>query len=515
MQHLCFRQIFAKGLQPKQYRGPSFEVSRPQPRDSIRSKVTVQMKKQVNTRTDEEGLKIQVLYPFQVKIGDRVNKKLEKPLGEFQALEKTLKTYLRGKNLPKVDLETDLENFGNESVSLRRSATRDVNQTIIKALQEYFDHVLKRKDCLCPPLMDFLEIEETLRPLIMNQKIREPQQTFRKERISSFHRDDEDGLGGSDEEFDLQAALRQSAVHSDSHFCLHFDVDFLSIRKSPGGDFYEYIIQITLKSRDNEKWEIIKRYSDFVRLRDALKIVLKQNMPPLPNKNIAYSETNLEKRKLGLEVFLRVLLNEKLYYKENILFAFINLKPDAYECVRQFDDGVDFSLFRAVFKHYEEKREENNHAYTNYSFSIEEHDREHAEIVSRKMIARRFREFVQLHECLEIRFANQKIAIPALPAKYTTFGTRTTPEDRKKGLEQFLNSLMKFPNIQDCFAFRKFINFTVDISRTNSAKASSGPYLSGKSERIDDINSLRESFIHLLHHPNANNNNAAAPRSDQ
>ena len=64
---------------------------------------------------------------------------------------------------------------------------------------------------------------------------------------------------------------------------------------------------IELNREDIEKWELIKRYSDFDTLRSVLE---KQfpDIPELPKKTfkVKKSKEDHEERRAGLEIFLKV-----------------------------------------------------------------------------------------------------------------------------------------------------------------------------------------------------------------
>ena len=62
---------------------------------------------------------------------------------------------------------------------------------------------------------------------------------------------------------------------NDSDYCLYFDAKVNSYKKSISGDYIEYIISVSLVEKPDEKWVIIKRYSDFVKFSEDLKNILK------------------------------------------------------------------------------------------------------------------------------------------------------------------------------------------------------------------------------------------------
>ena len=67
--------------------------------------------------------------------------------------------------------------------------------------------------------------------------------------------------------------------------CLYFNVKLLNFQHNLQNDYFIFIFSLSLIEKPEEAWEIRKRYSDFVRLNDELKI-LRIRLPELPEKKL-------------------------------------------------------------------------------------------------------------------------------------------------------------------------------------------------------------------------------------
>ena len=73
----------------------------------------------------------------------------------------------------------------------------------------------------------------------------------------------------------------------------------------------------------------------------------------------------LEKRGIGLELYLSTLLNEKAYMKENkILFEFVGLSSDNYRLIKEAEVSLSCKRLKALFL-YQDFKVQNN---VNYHF---------------------------------------------------------------------------------------------------------------------------------------------------
>ena len=99
-------------------------------------------------------------------------------------------------------------------------------------------------------------------------------------------------------------------------------------QKAMTGDRYEFVFSITEKYT-RETWKIIKTYSDFNNFQKALEKRLNRSIPFL-EQYVSKSENNkqtmqeefLNKRKDGLENYLKAILGNTTYY-DPILYHFI------------------------------------------------------------------------------------------------------------------------------------------------------------------------------------------------
>jgi PX domain len=88
---------------------------------------------------------------------------------------------------------------------------------------------------------------------------------------------------------------------------------------------------------------ITKRYTEFSELDQTLKVFLGlKHLPALPKKKIHLPENEIGERQKGLEIYLKSLLNDKVYHHYS-LFKFIDLSKEFEEDVRQHQTVISQS----------------------------------------------------------------------------------------------------------------------------------------------------------------------------
>ena len=238
----------------------------------------------------------------------------------------------------------------------------------------------------------------------------------------------------------------------EKHFCVFFMIEYIEFKKID--EHYEFSFLITSKSSsDPKKWIISRRYKDFLRLEENMKRNLK-NLPKLPGKNLFHNEENLHERSLKLEKYLRILLNETIYIKNEDFLAFIEFPKDFGDW-----DTPDFPNIHDCYRYYTAKFFETKISFENnetqfvlYIITIEEKDK------FKCRIAKRYTDFEKLHEALIIRFGKE--LIPELPGKLD-FLAGSQIKSRGERLLEYLNSLFGTNGVEDCFTLRKFVGMEV------------------------------------------------------
>jgi len=241
-------------------------------------------------------------------------------------------------------------------------------------------------------------------------------------------------------------------------FCVYFNVQMQEWVKESKHDYFSFIFQFSLVEKPEEVWKINKRYSDFIRLDQELKKVLKRNLPELPEKKLLLDSDILNKRGKKLAKYLRTLLNEKVYFN-NILFEFIKLNNENFEILMNTQIDLEPKLYQAfTIEHTVIIDNEDKQPYTGYIIRIVKYeDLAEKKIEKEHKIIKRFSDFERLHKILAVRFRNTK-NFPNFPSKIPSFSAGETINYRKNALEKYLNELFKIENIEDSVGFRKFLN---------------------------------------------------------
>lgn len=238
----------------------------------------------------------------------------------------------------------------------------------------------------------------------------------------------------------------------EKHFCVFFMIEYIEFKKVD--EHYEFTFLITSKSSsDPKQWTISRRYKDFLRLEENMKRNLK-NMPKLPGKNLFHNEENLHDRSLKLEKYLRILLNETIYIKNEDFLAFIEFSKDLE--IRTLRIFPIFMIVIGIIMLNSSKTkisfENNETQFVLYIITIEEKEK------FKCRIAKRYTDFEKLHEALIIRFGKE--SIPELPGKLD-FLAGSQIKSRGERLLEYLNRLFGTNGVEDCFTLRKFVGMEV------------------------------------------------------
>ncbi|KAM3143094.1 hypothetical protein pb186bvf_004680 [Paramecium bursaria] len=94
------------------------------------------------------------------------------------------------------------------------------------------------------------------------------------------------------------------------------------------------LFMLTVTKRDGQQWTIEKRYSEFDDLNNNLKKIF-ANMPPLPGKTLfkIKEHVDIEKRRVGLDYFVKELLKRPDIFNSEPLKQFFQLEKHAAEQV--------------------------------------------------------------------------------------------------------------------------------------------------------------------------------------
>jgi len=480
--------------------------------EEVNLPISVIVASKVQHRIDPKTSFMEKLYKVHIKTGP-CDYKVERTMNDFKRLENTLLTQ---------ESFTATQSFIGQPLNVMFSdyETEDISNvaSIITALQGFVNNILKA-DKISNTFMDFLEIPESeryqLREWYRQQSPNEkdknsvlelpsvdgqddsPNRRAESSSMEEVQEEDEDEeekkdyieITGSD--VHSNNANRDETLHltkfSEKDYCPYFTVNIINYKKPPHKDYIEYRIKLELMEKPDESWEILKRYSDFVHVHKHLRKAVKVIPPKLPTKFILTDE-ELEDRKKGLESWLRIVLNEKIYFTKE-LFEFIELNTSYYDWLKD-EDALDFSNFEAKIDN-NQILMSNNKPYTVYHIAIINSPLDLRKKKQKYSLYRRFKEFDQLHQSLLKRFASSQVDLPNLPPKYTTFSNKTTVDSRQQGLQTYLNELFHVPNIGDSFAFRKFVSYKRPMDSFITGKETSDQMLNSSCEpEIQNISNI-------------------------
>lgn len=71
-------------------------------------------------------------------------------------------------------------------------------------------------------------------------------------------------------------------------------------------------------SNQLKRYTIVRRYNEFEKFSETMKQKYRLKCPELPGKKISITPDQLEQRRKGLELFIAVILNERIYFKEEM-----------------------------------------------------------------------------------------------------------------------------------------------------------------------------------------------------
>lgn len=416
--------------------------------------LSMQISNKVKQKFDPKLQRIETYYQIEVKTFGK-HYKVSRGLEEFRVLERDV-NLSKSSSVVHASMMTQLDKPDSITSS-------------VKVLQGFLDGFLQSKEAIPMCLVNFLDIPDSLRQKILtwNEKslslqhmdiaIDNAQDIVRQKAYSGsgFAELEYDQKGESDEENDLIEMTNDPS--EEAMYCPYFDVIIHKWQKATYGDHYEYVISIALSENKNESWEIVKRYSEFVELNNKLFKEIGAKPPRLPAKKLITNDQTLRKRKNGLESFLKILLNEKIYLKTKAVQDFIQIKKELRGMIYGEDDGYDFSQLKAEIKDNRVSMRDEGKATTEYQITIIEWPFDSICATSERKVYRKFKDFENLHKALKTRFPKEKL--PELPPKYNEFSSQTNVEVRMKGLEKYLNILFNIPKIGDSFVFRRFVSY--------------------------------------------------------
>ena len=210
--------------------------------------------------------------------------------------------------------------------------------------------------------------------------------------------------------------------------------------------------------------QIEKRYSEFYDLALLMKDSVKARPPPLPPKLMMKDDSDLTKRADALEDWLNTVMNEKMFFCPEV-FTYVGINPSiipklsAIDLVQELQNKTKVQI-GIVGNHSVQSSDE---SYVVWELQIEILDGGTNDLIDNYRLNRRYKEFDQLHAELRHKFHKLAKDLPPLPSKVSYLNILSSGNklsQREGKLDTFLKELMKYPNIFQTVAFRKFLDLT-------------------------------------------------------
>ena len=246
--------------------------------------------------------------------------------------------------------------------------------------------------------------------------------------------------------------------------------------KSERGDFIEYSIKIISLFDERKTWEVRKRYNDFLQLNEELRAYIKFEPPLLPKKLIRHDEHFLAERRRALELYLKIILNERVFHNASV-FKFINLPDDplSLNLINSSPPTGMFKFYRAKITDTQIIFDKNStRMCTYYMIMIQAHTENFLKCLSSYQIIKRYNDFHTLHESLSLRYPKMNAELPPKIDMFGAFQTNVVKDERKIGLEKYLNEIFQLDGIEQSFGFRVFIEFEAKLSKSKSPSCFGG-----------------------------------------
>ncbi|CAD8136215.1 unnamed protein product [Paramecium octaurelia] len=338
---------------------------------------------------------------------------------------------------------------------------------LINNIQRYLNAIISKLDLITQSFMDFIELSQQEKALVDEIK-----------QINNIQSNQKSSLAIKQiqpirkQKWDVQSEyLPYMQVHITEHQTI----------KSNNQSFLQYTLVVQF---DNETFVVQKRFKEFFEFCEQIKSQLEtKNFPPFPQKTlIKLTNEEIEERKQELEIFMKILLNDRQYHI-SLLFRFIGMSQQIEDLVRNTQRQIiadSEQIVKLYIKNigYEEFYGKDGEKYFRYSFQISFGDQKH-------IIWKRFSQFDELHQLLKQRYQ----LLPQLPFKTTAALQQISPNLRSLNLQQYLQDLIKVPTIGENVHLRQFLemkNFQGNLDIENVI--GSLPQLENILEKLDKNN---------------------------
>ncbi|CAD8204191.1 unnamed protein product [Paramecium pentaurelia] len=308
---------------------------------------------------------------------------------------------------------------------------------LINNIQKYFNILISKVDLISNTFLDFIEFPQQERELLNDLKLQNPQ----------IHK---------------SSLVKKQQIHlSYKKWELHLPyIPYMDVQikehqkiKLHGDSYIQYFIVIKINKQNLISQ---KRFSEFHELNEQLKQQGIKYSSLFPQKSIGkLTELDIEERQKDLEIYLKVLLNDRNNHNCLTLFKFVGLSINQetflqkqYYRIQKDIELVSQSIVK--FLQYEDILDQNGDKYFKYQFQIINNNF----FNSFHIISKRYSQFDELHSILKQRVQ----FLPLLPQKQSALSQYVNPNQRSVLLLQYLNELIKNPQVCENPHFRQFID---------------------------------------------------------
>lgn len=417
---------------------------------------SVVVSERVNMKHEADG-SIQQYFTVYAKVQDgEMFPKVERTYRDFKSLEVALNNMLRGSDIECPRLEGDSSpresnEFGNDDVPINEKIT-NIRRFCKKIAADVALHL--------DPFYEFFQIPKP--------------EVFQDGRVSDVLISDK-----------FKATMKPDfrlLKHHGAELWSEYDKEFLAdytgcfkvamigqpfekedpSEVSPSKSHFYFSMAIKSLIDSNVMTSIEKRYNEFFDLALKMKSAVIARPPPLPPKVLVKDKNTLQKRGDALEEWLMTVLNEKMYFC-NDLFQFADLEistiPKYIETdpVQRFKEHMNVK-FEVTGQQAVQKSDE---CFAVWDVKIRIFDALTSDELDSYQVMRRFKEFDHLHSELSGKFKKYAKKLPDLPSKISLaiLSSKENQEDeRKSQLGVYLQKLSEYPDIYSTISFRKFIN---------------------------------------------------------
>ncbi|KAM3143684.1 hypothetical protein pb186bvf_004180 [Paramecium bursaria] len=350
-------------------------------------------------------------------------------------------------------LITDCQDFLDSNTIILQELTFHINsiqesqgQNVITFISKYFQIITSKQELLTNGLLDFANVLPEDKLLIFeNNKQSYAAQSKQNSEV-------------------FQISQLQSKGDIKSEYLPYFDVKITDhqIVSKESQTFVQYQLHLMFTRDQQILWTIQKRYTDFYELHETLKQFLGLKiMPPFPGKKlISLDEGDIQQRKMDLEIFLKVVLNDRIYHHYS-LFNFIGLTKEQVKRVEKIQEQVKFecsmiSKLNIQSLGFDEQHDNQHNKYFRYVYQV-------SAKTSKYIIQKRFTQFDDLNQMIKIRFSamGEQHLLPNFPIKFAQLQKQINPNARVTQLTQYLQQLLKVPLIGESIYFRQFMEIRV------------------------------------------------------